>query len=822
MTITKTPTTRFLPGAIAIAIAIALAGCGSDGSNSPSNTPENNTPSDNTSDDNSTPSTDTALIEYTSYGVPHISASNIRSLYYGQGYAHAQENMCTLAKEIIGVRAELAKTFGAGYKDSNVNADFATQALGIYPNAEKAVKTLDEQDAETLTGYVNGFNQAVADKNGVYPSPCSGDNAYPIPTVTVTDLYAYHLKLALFASGSALASQVATATLPAPQQVTSLSSFNTELNEITKNNQELGSNGWALGKDKTESGHGMLLSNPHFPWSGSLRFVENQLTIDGELNVTGVSFVGVPGVLIGFNDNIAWTHTVSQSKRFTAYHLTLKDGDPTQYKYDDEYRQMSSQEYTVQVLQADGSLQPQTRTLYSSHYGPIIGWKDGAQTYRDANQGNENMVKQWLAMNRASNLAEFEQAFADYQGIPWVNTMAADKSGTAYFIDGSRTANLLPQVDMTVKQLLSTPPQTDEAVAMQYSWQEGRGQLILDGSNSMFEWVDTGTTPVEGVVPFEKAPRLTRSDYVFNANSSPWLTNLDAPIEDFSIVYGPADSIRSPRTRMNAVLLQEASANGVSGADGKFNLEELKSVVTGERGMSSELLKDELSERCSAVNKVVVDGTTIDITTACQLLSEWDGLYRNDSVGAPIFREFLKSYYKVGERWLSADLFETPFDPANPVATPSGLKLIDDTTLVDEDPALIALGKAVQTLQAANIALDTPLKEVQYAIKGEERIAIPGGGGLEGVFNINSSGSLPVTNSNYVIRSGASWVMALEFTEDGPKADAFLTYSQSHDPESPHYADQTRLFSRGEWRPVIFTKEAIANDLVDSITLTTH
>jgi len=64
--------------------------------------------------------------------------------------------------------------------------------------------------------------------------------------------------------------------------------------------------------------------------------------------------------------------------------------------------------------------------------------------------------------------------------------------------------------------------------------------------------------------------------------------------------------------------------------------------------------------------------------------------------------------------------------------------------------------------------------------------------------------------------------MALEFTDQGPKADAFLTYSQSNDPESDHYADQTKLFSEGDWRPVVFTDEAIEDDLVETIRLRAH
>jgi len=756
-----------------------------------------------------------AKIEYTSYGVPHITAQNYQSLAFGQAYAHAQENMCTLAEQIIDVRAERALTFGAGTNDSNTNKDFGTLALGVYQQSETYLQeTMSDEQKSILTGYANGFNQAVADKEGVnnYPYPCRG--AEWIPEITATDLHAYHLKLALFASGSALAGQIVSAAPPV-QNV----SLSEELEAVTKSNEGLGSNGWALGRDKTESGNGMLLSNPHFPWSGSLRFIESHLKIPGELNVTGVSFVGVPGVLMGFNEHLAWTHTVSQSKRFSIYNLILDPSDPTRYKYGEGFRDMTSADYSVSVTNEDGSVSEVQKTLYSSHYGPMIGWVPNgtALTFRDANVENHNMVSQWFAMGVAKTIEEFDAAFETYQGIPWVNTIATDDKGNAFFIDGSRAPNLNPTAEYLINNFVSYDP-TGKAY-----WREGKGELIMDGSQPVFEWLDAGNTPTPGVVPYEKSPKALRSDYVFNANSSHWLNNVQEPLEGYSIVFGPEKTIRSPRTRMNATMLEEVSANGISGADGKFNLEELKNVVTSERGLSSEILKDEVISRCTGVSDITLaDETVIDISSACSILSNWDGLYRNDSYGAHVFREFLKNYDVGGERVLSPTLFATPFDAQQPVATPTGLSPMSVDATPNDDPVLQSLASTVQHLASVNIPLEAKLGDLQYHLKNNEKISIPGGATIDGVFNINTSGGSKVASYGYPVFHGASWVMALEFTEKGPKADAFLTYSQSHDPESEHYADQTRLFSEGNWRPVVFTDEAIEEDLVETIKLDTY
>ena len=64
----------------------------------------------------------------------------------------------------------------------------------------------------------------------------------------------------------------------------------------------------------------------------------------------------------------------------------------------------------------------------------------------------------------------------------------------------------------------------------------------------------------------------------------------------------------------------------------------------------------------------------------------------------------------------------------------------------------------------------------------------------------------------YPVNVGTSFLMAVEFTDDGPRARALLTYSQSGDPGSPHFTDQTRMFSRKEWRPVLFRRADILAD----------
>src|SRR5262249_59757287 len=94
----------------------------------------------------------------------------------------------------------------------------------------------------------------------------------------------------------------------------------------------VGSNAVAIGSAGTRDHLGLLLANPHQPWFGTGRFYQAQLTIPGKINVTGASLYGIPLILVGHNENVAWSHTTSTAWRFTPFQLTLVKGHPTEYQ----------------------------------------------------------------------------------------------------------------------------------------------------------------------------------------------------------------------------------------------------------------------------------------------------------------------------------------------------------------------------------------------------------------------------------------------------------------------------------------------------------
>lgn len=135
----------------------------------------------------------------------------------------------------------------------------------------------------------------------------------------------------------------------------------------------VGSNAIAVGSAGTrDHRHGMLLGNPHFPWSGPNRFYQVQLTIPGTMNVEGATIYGIPLVIIGFTSTLAWSLTDSHAVTAMPYQLTLVPGHPTEYVVSGKPVAMTHRTVTVQERSTGGTLKTLRGTLWSTRYGPVI------------------------------------------------------------------------------------------------------------------------------------------------------------------------------------------------------------------------------------------------------------------------------------------------------------------------------------------------------------------------------------------------------------------------------------------------------------------
>lgn len=776
------------------------------------------------------------VVTRTTRGIPHIRAQregDFGSLGYGYGYSQAEDNLCVLMNDIVTINGQRAKFFGGtgtysifanGATANNVDSDFFWRAVAT-DVAINPLRTSMLPDAVAGTrGFADGFNRYVRElKAGGHPGRHAACRAEPwLREITFDDMLRRYFRLAILASSSVFVTGIAQAQPPAPGAAPAAAMTADQLATALRNDpgdlgffldRSLGSNMYAIGKDMSATGMPIVFGNPHFPWRGTERLYLAHLTVPGGADIMGVGLYGVPLALIGFNDHFAWSHTVSTAFRFTFYELTLDPSDPTRYIHDGQSVAMQQIPMTIEVRDANGALTTQSRTLYRSHFGPItylavsgqnvFPWSTSkAYAIRDANAENDRYINHFFRWNQATSFDEFKRIQRETISVPWVNTIASGPGGKAYYAD-----------------ITAVPHVTNEKAMRCIDSAQGQvinsqlpGVYVLNGLTSDCDWGTDADAPAPGVFGAGNLPSLERDDWVGNFNDSYWLTHPAQPITGYDRIIGAEGTTRSLRTR-HGILKQLNRAAGADGFSGtKWTTAQLKQSVLDSHIYSADLGRDAVVAQTCTTGTVPSDGGDVDVAEACALLAGWDKSNNLGSVGGHIWREFWRRAQG------TSGFYTTPFSAADPVNTPRGVNAASPDVQR-------ALGNAVNRINASGVPLDARLGSIQHA-GFDPSIEIFGGeGNMEGAFTIASAGlgtGGPLA-TGYPVTFGNSYIQVVTWERDGegfrPLADAFVTYSQSTDPASPHFNDFTREYSNKAWKRLPFRPADVAADKISEIRL---
>jgi acyl-homoserine-lactone acylase len=733
-----------------------------------------------------------ADIRWTEYGIPHIKAKDEHGLGYGIGYAYAHDNACLLIDEILTARGERSRYLGSQGESSaklnNLTSDFFHTWLNSPQEVDAFWQDQPKAIQQLLAGYAAGFNRFVSEANSktmsCFEQPWVND-------ISEKDLVRLTRRLLVEGGVGQFAESVVGAKPPQSlwqwlmNKVANVSTDNighTVAQYPWQGELEfgMGSNAVAIAGNKTANGKGMLLANPHFPWSGALRFFQMHLTIPGQLDVMGAALPGLPLINIGFNQNVAWTHTVDSSKHFTVYRLDLDPEDATRYLVDGKSYPLDKQTLNVQVRDDNGNLSTATHDLYKSKFGPLITWpgfmdwdEDQAFALRDANLANTRVLTQWYAMNQAKDALELRDSVEKIQGIPWVNTVASDDKGHALYMNQSVVPHLL------TKQLKSC-----EIPAL-----FAEGLPGLKGNTSACHWHEDASAAQAGITPAAKMPTLLRDDYVQNSNDSAWVTNPSNKLEDYCPLVTRQGNKLKLRTRFALSRLQ--------GVD-LFTADYIERMVTDNKVYLADLVLDDLLTFC------LQEKDDDSLAHACSHLKRWDGKANiNSGLGLVYFDSFMNYFHDAKQAW------RIPFDAKDPVNTPRGIALNNASVV---DGIKDALNEGSEKIEAWKLADDTRWADIHQIARGGEKIGLPGGYGDLGIYNVvetQSEGDDDVKPEKLTVEKGSTYIQLVTFDNEGPQVKGLLASSQSSEITSPYYSDQTKLFSQQVWPVIPFTEEQI-------------
>ncbi|MEM9256645.1 MAG: penicillin acylase family protein [Pseudomonadota bacterium] len=764
-----------------------------------------------------------AEIRRTEFGIPHITADDWKGLGYGHGYAYAQDNFCVLMRLVVEASGRSAELMGE--TQGRLDADFLQRFINGDKESfeQEVVAQLPQFAIDVAEGFTAGMNRYLRE-TGVDSLPEGDQGCRGEPWVAEfdsIDYWMYLRKVALRGSSDqgifrrallSVEGPGSAAAQLAPGEALAAGDGLRHASEVLRSVNQ-GSNALAVGRDSTQDGSGLLLGNPHQPWFGDGAWYQSQLTIPGVYDVAGASLHGTPIIGIGFTKDLAWTHTVSLANRFSLYELQLNPDNPLQYWYDGEWIDIGQELIEVQALQDDGTMETRGYTFYTSQYGPIVnlraeeplldGWPmvtGSILAFRDANlDTGPRLIQQWVEKAQATDLDGYVEALSTI-GNPVFHDIAADRNGDIFYGEISAIPFITQeQLDRCINGLVG-PLLADLTTNVIVS---------LDGSDPFCEWGNDPEAPAgSNLYGSSQLPQIRSTDYVGNSNNGYWLSDANNPLTGFPVIMGPVGyegNQQFLRTRIGHLMVEERKA-ATDGLDDTplFTFENLKDFMYANRVYGAEVVLDDVLTICNTE-------PAESVLEACGALAGWDRKVDLDSRGAQVFLEFWSAirdelqnpFQNVVQ---SDEFWAVDFDPEDPLNTPSG---IDTSIEANHTRVIAALQRAMDRLGDAGVALDAAWRDVQVLERNDERVPIHGGAGTAGIYGAISVG---LSEGGYINpRAGNSYIQVVTWDDsECPIADVILVPSQSTDPTSPYFADQTKLYSEKEWVRFPFCEEQIS------------
>ncbi|WP_048090610.1 penicillin acylase family protein [Geoglobus acetivorans] len=450
-----------------------------------------------------------AVIEYDEYGVPHITADNLESLFYATGYAQAKDRLFQMDLQRRLMKGQLSEVFGESLNETDefyIKMDFEGAAKATWEYFKNS------EYAPLLQAYCDGVNKYIEDGElqpefkllGYTPKPWT-----PVDTFLVNKLIAWgltgdfwDLKRAVILKNLPEAGELYPDYLNHTYQI-----INSEIPNINKSlvdwlsnfekDDSAGSNNWLVSGKYTENGKPMLSNDPHL----SLRVPPVWYMMHlkaGDFEVQGVTFPGIPVIIIGQNKYISWgvTNVGADVIDFYTYKF---NGD--KYLYKGEWREVSKEVKTLKMLTDEG-IKEKKIVVEKTVHGPLIEKYGTRVAVAWTGLSATTELRAIFNLDKARNVQEAIDALKWFY-VPAQNFVIIDREGnTAYYPAGKYPIRY-----------------TDG--------KEVPGNVIFNGSRGEGEWV--GFTPYgisswEGFIPFKEIPHLINPDYVATANQRPVLS----------------------------------------------------------------------------------------------------------------------------------------------------------------------------------------------------------------------------------------------------------------------------------------------------------
>jgi penicillin amidase len=388
------------------------------------------------------------------WGVPHIYAQSDEDLFVAQGYVHAQDRLWQMELQRRTGHGRLAEIFGP----LAVEADRFLRVLGLHHVAQQEVELLEGEERTVVEAYARGINAYIQGQKRLpieflllryRPEPWQ-----PVDSLVWAKVMALGLcmnwtsellrarmvaTVGLERTRALEPEYLATHPLVVPSAITFKSNIGAEALErdasverfIPRGNGIEGSNAWVVGGQRTATGKPLLANDPHLMLQIPSLWYENHL-VGKEYHVTGASIPGIPGVIIGHNERIAWGETNGMNDVQDLYVERFDPNDPMCYEFEGKWYRVDIRREKIRVR---GHREPVIQDVRTTRHGPVIaplipqpGKEEEQLTLRWIALEPRRIVRSILDLNRARDWSTFRQAL-QFWSAPALNFVYADVDG---------------------------------------------------------------------------------------------------------------------------------------------------------------------------------------------------------------------------------------------------------------------------------------------------------------------------------------------------------------------------------------------------------
>ena len=722
--------------------------------------------------------------------IPHVFAQNDHDLYYAQGYVTAMHRLWQMDFQTRFAAGRISEVVG----DKAIEVDRYQRRMGMVYGAENSLKGMmeDPKAKAMILAYTEGINAYIH-------SLCKADYPieYKILDFTPEDWTPVKCALLLKQMSAVLAMgsdefymsnilkkfgpevtkdlfpdypfkedpiiPVGTpwdfkplATPETPPAFTEMLSSSIK----TKQKEEgIGSNNWAVSGAKTVSGYPILANDPHLDLTLPSIWYQIQLHAPG-INAYGVSLPGAPGIIIGFNKDIAWGVTNVAADVLDFYQVKFKDASHRQYWYNNQWKNTRMQVEPIKIRGAQTLLD----TVFYTHHGPVV-YTEKSNYGRAANIPVGDALR-WIAHEKSNELMTFYylnrgKNYADYRKALTYFTAPAQNF---IFADNQNDIAITPNGKFPLK------------------WKD-QGKFILDGSAPSNDW--------QGWIPADQNPTVKNPErgFVSSANQSSTDTTYPYYINWEFSPYERGHRINDKLSKMN-----------------KITADSMQHMQMDSYSIFAENL---LPHILPLLNTSALNATQHE---AQQLMEKWNRYYDAKAIAASVF-----------ELWstrLFYDIWDDEFTVnAIPMRYPSRDRTLQ---LIEKDPAShwfdnvrTAEKETLRDLVNESFRFACDSLERKYGaigsnwawgkVKGSNvphLAKIPG----FGTAKLDIGGAKSTINA-LGETNGPSWRMVVELGKM-PKGHGVFPGGQSGNPGSPFYDNMVDTWAQGKLYDLYYMQSA--------------